>query len=115
MGPGGPGGPGSRITLHETISGKDPERVAQVKKGIGLLVFLMFAGAVLGAVLTVIFDAFVPSGPIARLFLSHVSIGSASPVTLHLVLLDLSLGLNFHINLLTILGIFLGYYIYRNS
>ncbi|MDA8119073.1 MAG: DUF4321 domain-containing protein [Gammaproteobacteria bacterium] len=89
--------------------------MAQVNKGFGLLLFLMFAGAVLGSVLTVIFNAFLPSGPIATLFLSHVSFGSGAPVTFHLVLLDLAFGLNIHINLLNILGIFLGYYIYRNS
>jgi hypothetical protein len=89
--------------------------VAQVNKGFGLLVFLIFAGAVLGSVLTVIFNAFFPSGPIARLFLSHVSFGTGSPITLHLILVDLSFGLDLHINLLNIIGIFLGYYIYRNS
>ena len=51
----------------------------------------------------------------ARIFLSSVSIGSATPATFHLVLLDISLGLALHINLLNILGLFLGYYIYRNS
>ena len=89
--------------------------MAQVKKGASLLVFLIFAGAVLGSVLTVIFDNFLPSGPLARIFLSHISFGTGSPVTLHLVLVDLAFGLNIHINLLNILGIFLGYYIYRNS
>ncbi len=89
--------------------------MAQVKKGIGLLLFLMFAGAILGSVLTVIFDLFLPSGPLAHIFLANIDFGTGRPVTLHLVLLDLAFGLNLHINLLNILGIFLGYYIYRNS
>lgn len=81
----------------------------------GLLLFLMFAGAVLGSVLTVVFNLFLPSGPLASIFLSRVSFGTGAPFTLHLVLLDLSFGLNLHINLLNLLGLFLGYYIYRNS
>ena len=89
--------------------------MAQVKKGMGLLLFLMFAGAVLGSVLTVVFNLFLPSGPLASIFLSRVSFGTGHPFTLHLVLLDLSFGLNLHINLLNLLGLFLGYYIYRNS
>lgn len=89
--------------------------MAQIKKGTGLLLFLLIAGTVAGSVLTLIFNAFIPSGPLARIFLSSVSIGSASPATFHLVLLDLSLGLAIHINILNILGLFLGYYIYRNS
>ncbi len=89
--------------------------MAQVKKGMGLLLFLVFAGAVLGSVLTVIFNMFLPSGPLAHLFLANISFGTGSPVNLHLVLLDLAFGLNLHINLLNLLGIFLGYYIYRNS
>jgi hypothetical protein len=89
--------------------------VAQIKKGTGLLLLLLVAGTVAGSVLTLIFDAFIPSGPLARIFLSNVSIGSATPTTFHLVLLDLSLGLSLHINILNVLGLFLGYYIYRNS
>ena len=101
-------------TFRQTLQ---PERlhVAQLKKGTGLLLFLLFTGTVLGSVLTLIFNAFLPSGPMARIFLSSVSIGSATPATFHLVLLDISLGLALHINLLNILGLFLGYYIYRNS
>ena len=89
--------------------------MAQIKKGTGLLLLLLVAGTVAGSVLTLIFDSFIPSGPLARIFLSNVSIGSATPTTFHLVLLDLSLGLSLHINILNVLGLFLGYYIYRNS
>ncbi|MHB1606011.1 MAG: DUF4321 domain-containing protein [Leptospirales bacterium] len=89
--------------------------MAQTKKGMTLLFLFLFLGAVLGSVLTVIFTVFVPSGPLAHLFLSHVTVGSGSPVVLHLILFTLTLGLQVHINLLNILGMVLGFYIYQNS
>ncbi len=89
--------------------------MAQTKKGIPLLLFFLFLGAALGSILTAIFTVFVPSGPLAHLFLSHVSVGSQNPVTLHLILLSLTFGLQLHMNLLNILGMVLGFYIYQNS
>lgn len=89
--------------------------MAQTKKGTALLLLFLFLGAALGSVLTAIFNLFVPSGPLAHLFLAHVTIGSSDPVTLKLILLDLSFGLRIHINLLNILGMVLGFYIYQNS
>lgn len=89
--------------------------MAQTKKGMTLLFLFLFLGAALGSVLTVIFTVFVPSGPLAHLFLSHVMVGSGNPVTLHLILVNLTFGLQIHVNLLNILGMILGFYIYQNS
>ncbi len=89
--------------------------MAQTKKGMTLLLLFLFLGAALGSILTSIFTVFVPSGPLAHLFLSHVTVGSANPVTLRLILLNLTFGLQIHINLLNILGMILGFYVYQNS
>ncbi len=89
--------------------------VAQTKKGMVLLFLFVFLGAALGSILTAIFNVFVPSGPLAHIFLSQVTVGSVHPVTLGLILMDLTFGLEFHINLLNILGMVMGYYVYQNS
>ncbi|MCL4462008.1 MAG: DUF4321 domain-containing protein [Nitrospirae bacterium] len=89
--------------------------MAQSKKGMMLLFLFIFLGAALGSILTSIFNVFVPSGPLAHVFLSQVTVGSMHPVTISLVLFDLTFGLEFHINLLNILGMIMGYYVYQSS
>ncbi|AKS22787.1 DUF4321 domain-containing protein [Leptospirillum ferriphilum] len=89
--------------------------MAQTKKGVMLLFLFIFLGAALGSILTAIFNVFVPSGPLAHIFLSQVTVGSLHPVTLGLVLLNLTFGLQLHINLLNILGMVMGYYVYQSS
>lgn len=87
----------------------------QQKKGMGLLILFLFLGAAFGSILTAIFNLFVPSGPLADIFLTHVTVGSSGPLTLKLILVDITVGTSVHINLLNLLGMVLGYYIYRNS
>jgi uncharacterized membrane protein YpjA len=87
----------------------------QQKKGMGLLILFLFLGAAFGSILTAIFNLFVPSGPLADIFLTHVTVGSSGPLTLKLILVDITIGTSVHINLLNLLGMVLGYYIYRNS
>ncbi|AFS52620.1 DUF4321 domain-containing protein [Leptospirillum ferriphilum] len=89
--------------------------MAQTKKGVMLLFLFIFLGAALGSILTAIFNVFVPSGPLAHIFLSQVTVGSLHPVTIGLVLLNLTFGLQLHINLLNILGMVMGYYVYQSS
>ena len=89
--------------------------MAQTKKGVMLLFLFIFLGAALVSILTAIFNVFVPSGPLAHIFLSQVTVGSLHPVTIGLVLLNLTFGLQLHINLLNILGMVMGYYVYQSS
>ena len=89
--------------------------LAQTKKGVMLLFLFIFLGAALGSILTAIFNVFVPSGPLAHIFLAQVTVGSMHPVTIGLVLLNLTFGIQFHINLLNILGMVMGYYVYQSS
>lgn len=64
----------------------------------------------LGEILTV----FSPSEPIQTIFARALSPGIDPPLTINLVLFKITIGFLLKINLLTILGILLGIYLYKN-
>ena len=83
------------------------------KSGWTLLGFI-FIGGLLGGLLGEILTVFSPSEPIQTIFARSLSSGVDPPLTVDLVLLKVTLGFLFKINLLTILGILLGVYLYKN-
>ncbi len=83
------------------------------KSGWTLLGFI-FIGGLLGGMLGEILTVFSPSEQIQAIFAKSVSPGIDPPLTVNLVLIKVTLGFLFKINLLTILGILLGIYLYKN-
>lgn len=83
------------------------------KSGWTLLGFI-FIGGLLGGLLGEILTVFSPSEPIQTIFARSLSAGVDPPLTVDLVLLKVTLGFLFKINLLTILGVLLGVYLYKN-
>lgn len=83
------------------------------KSGWTLLGFI-FIGGLLGGMLGEILTVFSPSEQIQTIFAKSVSPGIDPPLTVNLVLIKVTLGFLFKINLLTILGILLGIYLYKN-
>ena len=74
----------------------------------------IFIGGLLGGVLGEILRVFTPSGTIQNIFARSVSPGLEPPLTIDLILIKVTLGFILKINLLTLLGIFLGIYLYKN-
>ncbi len=68
----------------------------------------------MGGVLSEILRALTPSGPIQTFFLQSVPLAVDPPLTVDFVLIKLTLGFLFKINLFTIFGIFFGIYLYKN-
>lgn len=85
-----------------------------MKKSAWVLLAFIFIGGLLGGVLGEILRVFTPSGTIQNIFAKSVSPGLDPPFTVDLVLVKLTLGFLLKINLLTILGIFFGIYLYKN-
>ncbi len=83
------------------------------KSGWTLLGFL-FIGGLLGGILGEILLIFSPSELIQTIFAQSLSSGIDPPLVVDLVLIKVTLGFLFKINLLTVLGIFLGMYLYKN-
>ncbi len=83
------------------------------KSGWTLLGFI-FIGGLLGGMLGEILTVFSPSEQIQTIFAKSLSPGIDPPLTVNLILIKVTLGFLFKINLLTILGILLGIYLYKN-
>ncbi len=83
------------------------------KSGWTLLGFILIGG-LLGGMLGEILTVFSPSEQIQTIFARALSPGINPPLTVDLVLIKVTFGFLFKINLLTILGIFLGIYLYKN-
>ena len=85
-----------------------------MKKSGWTLLGFVFIGRLLGGVLVEILRVFTPSGTVQNIFSRSVSPGLEPPLTVDLVLIKITLGFILKINLLTLLGIFLGIYLYKN-
>jgi len=85
-----------------------------VKKSGWTLLGFIFIGGLLGGMLGEILAVFSPSEQIQTIFAKALSPGLDPPLTVDLVLLKVTLGFLFKVNLLTILGILLGIYLYKN-
>lgn len=83
------------------------------KSGWTLLMFI-FIGGLLGGVLGEILRVFTPPGTIQNIFARAVSPGLDPPFTVDLVLIKITIGFILKMNLLTLLGMFLGIYLYKN-
>jgi hypothetical protein len=85
-----------------------------MKKSPWMLLAFILLGGLLGGVLGEILRAVAPSGTIQTLFSKTPHIGIPT-LTVDLFLLTLTLGFTVKINLLIILGVFLGIYLYKQA
>ena len=89
--------------------------MAILRKTPWLLIFFVIVGGLFGGVVAEILRAVAPTGPISSLFLKNLNIGITDPVTLDLFLITLTFGAAVKINLLSIIGVLMGVYIYRQA
>ncbi len=85
-----------------------------MKRSGWVLGLLITIGGLLGAVLSEVLKALTPDGPVQTVFLKSVALAIDPPLALDLVFIKLTLGAIFEINLLTVLGMFLGLYLNKN-
>ena len=83
------------------------------KSGRYLLLFI-FIGGLLGSILGEILQIVSPQGVVQSIFGEALSLGLDPPVTVNLVLFKFTLGFLVKINLLSVLGMLLGAYIYKH-
>jgi hypothetical protein len=80
------------------------------EKSTGFWIFVIILGAIGGSLIGDLLGANIK----ALQFLKNIySVGTAKPWTLDLKVLSLSFGINFNINLMSILGIILAIILYR--
>ncbi|MBV7273079.1 DUF4321 domain-containing protein [Clostridium thailandense] len=80
------------------------------EKSISFLWFVIFLGAVFGSLIG---DILGSSLGILSFLRNSYSIGMSTPIVLNLKIMVLTLGLNFNINIMTIIGIIMAIILYR--
>ena len=85
-----------------------------MKKSPWILVIFVLIGGLLGGVLGEILRVMAPHGTIQTIFATNFTPGISPPLTIDLVLLKFTIGFVLKINLLSLLGMFLGIYLYKN-
>ncbi len=85
-----------------------------LKKSGGYLLLFIFIGGLLGSVLGEILQIVSPQGTVQTIFAESLHLGLDPPVTVNLVLLKFTLGFLIKINLLSVLGMLMGAYLYKH-
>ncbi len=84
-----------------------------MRKSFGTVVLVLLLGIIIGAVLSEIVALFLTEGSVAeQLFVSGESFGFMLD-TLNLIVLDLTLGISVHVNLMSVVGVFVAAQILR--
>ena len=84
--------------------------VRGAEKSISFLWFVIFLGAVCGSLIG---DVLGNSLHILSFLRTSYAIGTTTPIILNLKVMSLTLGLNFNINVMTIIGIIMAIILYR--
>lgn len=80
------------------------------EKGIGFLWFIIFLGAVCGSFVG---DILGNNLTFISFLKDSYAIGTSTPIMLNLKVMVITLGLNFNINIMTIIGIIMSIILYR--
>jgi hypothetical protein len=80
------------------------------EKSIGFLWFIIFLGAVGGSLVG---DILGNNLSFLSFLKNSYAIGMSTPIVLNLKVMDITLGLNFNINIMTIIGIIMAIILYR--
>jgi hypothetical protein len=87
---------------------------ALVRKSPWILFTFIIIGGLLGGILGEVLHVMAPQGTIQSIFSTHFNPGINPPLTIDLVLLKLTLGFSVKINIISILGMFIGVYLYKH-
>ena len=85
-----------------------------MRKSPWILLIFVLIGGLLGGVLGEILHAMAPQGTIQSIFATNFSPGINPPLTIDLVLVKLVFGFSIKVNVLSILGMFIGVYLYKH-
>jgi hypothetical protein len=77
-----------------------------MRQSLGRVVVVLLLGAIIGAVFSEVIGLFLREGSVAeQLFVRYVSFGPET-IVLNLVVFDLTFGFKIHVNLMSVIGVF---------
>jgi len=82
------------------------------KKSVPFVIFIIIIGALIGTALGEVIGIIIPSGVVQDFFLKSAS-ASIGPATLDIILLTLTVGFSFKLNITGVLGIIIAAYALR--
>jgi len=82
------------------------------KKSIAFIIFIVVVGALIGSVLGEILGLILPAGVVKDFFLKSAT-ASVGPVTLDIILITLTLGFSFKLNITGVIGVLIAAYALR--
>ena len=82
------------------------------KKSLGIILSVIFIGSIIGSAVGELIALIIPEGVVKQFFLRSVTIGF-DPVNVNLGLLNITLGFNFILNIIGVLGIAFAAYLLR--
>jgi len=85
-----------------------------VRKSPWVLFIFIIIGGLLGGILGEILHVIAPQGTIQSIFSAHFMPGINPPLTIDLILLKLTLGFGLKVNIISVLGMFVGVYFYKH-
>jgi hypothetical protein len=86
----------------------------RVRKSPWVLLMFVLIGGLLGGILGEVLHVMAPQGTIQSIFSTHFTPGIDPPLTIDLVLIKLVLGFGVKVNILSVLGMFIGIYLYKH-
>lgn len=89
--------------------------MATLQRTGAMFLFFVFLGGISGGILAEILRRISSPGFVHNIFLKGFNIGLNPPVTVDLHMISFTLGFTLQINLLTVLGVILGLYTYRQA
>ena len=89
--------------------------MAVLRKTPWMLIFFILVGGLLGGLMGEVLLLLSPSGFLRDVFSKSYELGIIPPFTFDLHLLTFTIGFTFRINLLSLLGIILGIYTYKQA
>ena len=82
------------------------------KKSVSFIIFIIIIGALIGTTLGEVIGILIPSGVVQDFFLKSAA-ASIGPATLDIILLTLTLGFSFKLNVTGVIGILIAAYALR--
>jgi hypothetical protein len=82
------------------------------KKSLAFIIFIIVLGALIGTAIGEVLGLILPAGVVKEFFLKSAS-ASVGPATLNIILITLTLGFTFKINITRVIGILIAAYALR--